>query len=133
MSTPLVFDTNILISGYLWGGKPRQAIKKVGESSLALLYSRETLDELIRVLSLKFDLTSSEIYRIIMDIKGMGTHIGISSKEHPIIEDRADNVFINLAIDGNASIIVSGDSHLLKLKTYKEIEIIRVTEFLRRF
>jgi uncharacterized protein len=132
VSTPLVFDTNILISGYLWGGKPRQAIQKAGRSGFTLLYSRETLDELIRVLSLKFDLISSEIYRIITNIKGMGTHTGISSREHPIIEDMTDNVFINLAIDGNAKIFVNGDSHLLKLRAYKEIEIIRVTEFLRR-
>jgi uncharacterized protein len=133
VSTPLVFDTNILISGYLWGGKPRQAIKKARESGFTLLYSRETLDELIRVLSLKFDLTSPEIYRIVMDIRGMGTHVGISSKENPIIEDQADNVFINLAIDGNASVIVRGDSHLLKLTIFKEIEIVRVAEFLRRY
>jgi len=32
-----------------------------------------------------------------------------------------------------AKVIVSGDSHLLKLKAYKGIEIITVAEFVRRY
>ena len=38
---------------------------------------------------------------------------------------------INLAIDGGAKTIISGDSHLLKLKEFKGIEIIKVADFLR--
>lgn len=38
MKTTLVFDTNILISGYLWRGKPRQAIKLVGEGGVESLF-----------------------------------------------------------------------------------------------
>jgi uncharacterized protein len=42
-------------------------------------------------------------------------------------------VFINLAIDGRARIIVSGDSHLLKLGSYKDIAMVRVSEFVKRY
>jgi predicted nucleic acid-binding protein len=59
----LVFDTNILISGYLWGGRPRQAIRVVKSRAFTLLYCRESIDELIRVLSMKFGLGSEEIFR----------------------------------------------------------------------
>jgi predicted nucleic acid-binding protein len=38
---------------------------------------------------------------------------------------------INLASDGGAKTIISGDSHLLKLKEYKGIKIIKVADFLR--
>ncbi len=133
MSIPLVLDTNVVISGYLWSGKPRQALKLARSEIFTLLYSRETLSELTRVLSLKFALTSSEIYSIVTDIQSIGTQTHISSKECPVIEDKTDNLFINLAIDGNARVIVSGDSHLLKLKRYKSIEVLRVSEFLGRF
>lgn len=133
MKKNIVFDTNVLISGYLWNGKPRQAIRLVESGDFSLLYCTGSMDELVRVLSAKFKLVSSEIYRVMLDIKRIGKRITISSKEHPINGDSSDNLFINLAIDGNAKTIVSGDSHLLNLKEYKGIEIITVVEFMRRF
>lgn len=132
MKKTVVFDTNVLISGYLWSGSPRQAIQLVKSGEFRLLYCKESIDELVRVLSMKFGLDATEIYRIVLDIKGMGRKVSISSKEHPINDDASDNLFVNLAIDGDAGIIVSGDSHLLKLKKYKCIEIVTVSEFLKR-
>jgi len=129
----LVFDTNILISGYLWTGKPRQAIRVVKSGGFRLLYCRESIDELIRVLSIKFRLDSGEIFRIVSDIHTIGKKTAIVTKDQPISEDITDNLFINLAIDGDARLIVSGDSHLLKLKEYKQIGIITVFEFLKRY
>jgi predicted nucleic acid-binding protein len=51
----------------------------------------------------------------------------------PRCRDSGEFSFINLAIDGNAKLIVSGDSHLLKLKRHSGIEIITVSEFIKRF
>lgn len=133
MKQTLVFDTNILISGYLWTGKPRQAIRVVKSGGFRLLYCRESIDELIRVLSIKFGLDSVEIFRIVSDIHTIGKKTTMVTKDQPISEDITDNLFINLAIDGDARLIVSGDSHLLKLKEYKQIGIITVFEFLKRY
>lgn len=133
MKQTLVFDTNILISGYLWTGKPRQAIRVVKSGGFRLLYCRESIDELIRVLSIKFGLDSGEIFRIVSDIHTIGKKTTIVTKDQPISEDITDNLFINLAIDRDARLIVSGDSHLLKLKEYKQIGIITVFEFLKRY
>ena len=123
MKQQLVFDTNVLISGYLWDGKPRQAIQLVKSGNFRLIYCRESLEELIRVLNTKFGLAEKEIYKIVVDLQTFGKNINISSTEHPITNDLSDNLFINLAIDGDAKIIVSGDSHLLKLKAFKGIAI----------
>jgi predicted nucleic acid-binding protein len=68
----IVFDTNVLISGYLWSGKPRQAIRLVKSGDFSLLYCTGSMDELVRVLSAKLELASSEIYRIMLDISGFG-------------------------------------------------------------
>ena len=43
MKVPVVVDTNVLISGYLWNGKPRQAIKIIRAAIYNLLYCRESL------------------------------------------------------------------------------------------
>lgn len=133
MNPKLVFDTNILISGYLWNGRPRQAIRVVKTKGFTLLYCKKSIDELIRVLSIKFGLDSEEIFRIVVDLQTIGENIGIVSKEHPITDDHTDNLFINHAIDGDARFIVSGDSHLLKLKKYKKIEMMTIYEFLQMF
>jgi uncharacterized protein len=45
-------------------------------------------------------------------------------------QDPKDNIIIETAYDGNADIIVSGDRHLLELKTFKGIKIMTIEEML---
>jgi uncharacterized protein len=132
LKIPIVIDTNVLISGYLWTGTPRQAIRIVGDPPYELLYCRESLTELVRILSEKFYLFPDEIIKIVSNIKHKGRQVYIDSDESPISEDASDNLFINLAIDGGAKTIISGDSHLLKLKEFRGIEIIKVAGFLKK-
>jgi putative PIN family toxin of toxin-antitoxin system len=132
LKIPIVIDTNVLISGYLWGGKPRQAIKIVADPPYELLYRSESLTELVRILSEKFYLSPHEISRVVSNIKHNGKQVHVVSGESPVSEDISDNLFINLAIDGGARTIISGDSHLLKLKEFKGIVIIKVADFLEK-
>lgn len=133
MKAVVVFDTNILISGYLWKGKPRDAIEVAKKCKLKLLYCKESIAELVRVLSVKFRFDAQEIYTIVSDLKANGKEISVVSQSCPVKEDPTDNLFVNMALDGRADIIVSGDSHLLKLKQHEQIEIIRVNEFVARY
>jgi len=48
-----------------------------------------------------------------------------------IKEDPADNKFLECALAADAKYIVSGDRHLLSLKTFKSIRILPPTEFLK--
>jgi putative PIN family toxin of toxin-antitoxin system len=41
-----------------------------------------------------------------------------------IHQDPFDNIFLALALDCGASLIISGDHHLLNLKAYKNIQIV---------
>jgi putative PIN family toxin of toxin-antitoxin system len=132
LKIPIVVDTNVLISGYLWSGKPRQTVKIVSVPPYEMLYCRESLIELVRILSEKFNLTLDEIVKIISDIKHNGKNIRVVSNQFPISQDLSDNLFINLATDGRAKTIISGDSHLLKLGKFSGIEIIKVADFLKR-
>lgn len=47
-----------------------------------------------------------------------------------VTDDPTDNIFLECAVDGSADFIVSGDRHLLAIKVYKGIEIMRAGEFL---
>ncbi|MDI6603573.1 MAG: putative toxin-antitoxin system toxin component, PIN family [Thermoanaerobacteraceae bacterium] len=48
-----------------------------------------------------------------------------------VSRDKDDDKFINCAIDGNCSYIISGDKDLLEIKEYKGIRILTVKEFLQ--
>ena len=50
MKVPVVIDTNILISGYLWKGTPRKVIRFARSENYELLYCTESMTELVRIL-----------------------------------------------------------------------------------
>ena len=130
MTKRVVFDTNLLISGYLWGGIPRKALEKTRTKEWILVLSEDGVREFIRVLSYsKFALTASEIQPIIRDLEENAEFVEVKSPVEVIKEDPSDNIFLSLALDGGASYIVSGDSHLLNLKRYKDIAIITAKQF----
>jgi putative PIN family toxin of toxin-antitoxin system len=130
-SRRVVFDTNILISGYLWKGSSRKAIEKVRQKQWVHLISDETVNELIRVLAYsKFGLTPAEMEPIIHDLLDISEHVNVKSKLNIISADPTDNIFLNLALDGQATVIVSGDHHLLDVKRFRDIPIISVRNFL---
>jgi uncharacterized protein len=127
----IVFHTNVFISGYLWEGGAREAVRLIRGQEYRLLICREMLAELIRVLSSKFHFETDIIYKIVQDIQSIGHTISVVSSNAPVTADPSDNLFINLACDGTASRIISGDSHLLKLKQYGGISIMTIADFLK--
>lgn len=109
----------------------RRALEKVREGEWVLLSSKDTVDELIRVLAYdKFGLRPNEIQPIIQDLTKIGHFLEVKTTVEIIKNDPTDNVFLALAIDGQAEIIVSGDHHLLDLGSFKGIPIVRVRKFL---
>jgi predicted nucleic acid-binding protein len=64
------------------------------------------------------------------------THFDIVEiKDCPAIikDDPADDKFIHCAKAGKANTIISGDRHLLRLKTYQKIKILTPSKFLNEF
>lgn len=126
----IVIDTNVLISGIVFGGKSRQILDLLAEQSVIVIVAEEILTELRRKISSKFpefieDLNKVELLlkRDTVLIKLGATHINIS-------RDTDDNKFIEAAILGKCSFIVTGDKDLLVLKSYENIRIVKPAEFL---
>lgn len=46
--------------------------------------------------------------------------------------DPKDNMFLEAAVEGRADCIVSGDKHLLRMKTFRGVDILTVGQFLDR-
>lgn len=133
MAKRVVFDTNVLVSGYLWQGLPRRALERIRSDDWTLLVSKDAIDELIRVLAYnKFGLNSEEIEPIIFDLTKITEFVEVKSKLQAIKEDPTDNIFLSLAVDGQAHLIVSGDHHILNLGEYRGIRIVPVRKFLNQ-
>jgi putative PIN family toxin of toxin-antitoxin system len=119
----IVIDTNIWISGLGWGGYPREVIKKDCE----ILTCNEQLSEIQRVLNYpKFIFTQEEKFRILSYIIKNTTLINISNKLR-VTKDPDDNMLIETALIGGASIIVTGDKNIFD---YRGIKVLTAKEFI---
>lgn len=129
-----VLDTNVLVSSALPGSRLRPLIDAWQRGRCRLLISPEIFDEYLRVLTYpKFQLSSDDIRRILeRDVMPYSEMVRVTSHVDVVKADPADNKFLACAIDGKADAIVSGDHHLLNLKTYQKIPIVTAREFLNR-
>ena len=63
-------------------------------------------------------------------INDISTVVDAPGHLHVIKEDPSDDVILETAVVGNADFLVTGDSHLLRLKNYQGIRILTPAEFL---
>ncbi len=130
----VVLDTNVLISALLFQGKLSKLLLPLKKGSYVLLFSEDTLSELIKVLHYpKFALTEEEIdYLLQFEILPYSKIVEVIFKlDKEICGDKEDQKFLELAISGKADYIVSGDNDLLEIKEFKKIKIISPAEFLK--
>jgi len=130
----VVLDTNVLISGIFWTGKPKKIINYARKRKIIFLTSKKLLEELKDVLTSKqkpFKLTKKEASIILDHLKKIGEICNIKSSISVCVHE-ADNRVLECAIDGKADYIVTGDKHLLEIGKFENIEIITVKEFLNK-
>jgi putative PIN family toxin of toxin-antitoxin system len=130
----IVIDTNVVISAILLGGGPGKLIDLWKKGRLTPLITEEIMAEYIRVLAYpKFMLSEEEInYIIHQEILPFFKVVKSVSGPAIIIKDRDDDKFIQCAQAGNAKIIISGDRHLLALKSHHNIKILTPIQFLQK-
>jgi len=128
----VVYDTNILIAGLLWKGLPYRCLLLAKAGVVELFLCKEIISELSLKLKDKFNFTDIEVKMVIKDIESFSNDIKIEGIMRVVKGDKDDDKFIECACVSNADCIVSGDRHLLDLKSYKEVEILSARDFLRR-
>jgi putative PIN family toxin of toxin-antitoxin system len=130
-----VFDTGVVVSAVLLPhSTPRQAFDLAMVSG-RLLASQSTVDELEEVLRRpKFNKYVSEQARLEF-LAALVSEIEIVPITQTIdaCRDATDNKFLELAVSGQASHIVSGDSDLLVLHPFRGVAILRPEKFLLAF
>ena len=129
----IVIDTNIYISAIFWGGKPREVIELGRSGHIWIFSSSEIEKEIDEKLRLKFKLDADEAIYVLLDFATFTTPVKITNRIKAVPDDPDDDKFIECALSCRADYIVSGDRHLLQLKEYKGIRIIKAADFLRLY
>lgn len=126
----IVFDTNIFISALvLPGSSAEKAILKVIEGSDELIISHDIIDEVLTVLSNKFNRNREALSRTAVNLAEIG--IIVKPRERiSIFHDEPDNRILECAAAGKADAIVTGDKEMLKLGSYQGVKIITLKDCL---
>ncbi len=128
-----VFDTNVLISALLFeNSKPAQALRYALTNGEVLL-SLDLLEELNEVLGLeRFNryLTTKEREDFLEALIERAVLVEITENVQECRDPKDDKV-LELALNGEAQYIISGDRDLLVLHPFRNVSVITVDEFLK--
>ena len=133
----VVIDTNLIVSGFIWGGTPLLLFRSIVEkmSQIEILTTQSLLDELKEVLSRsKFikmlNESGDSADNIIHFYQESTKQVEPAIIPPNVIRDPNDIKFLACAVGGQADYIITGDNDLLILKEYQEIRIVTASEFL---
>lgn len=132
----VVIDTNVLISRFLSpAGVPARIFEYLEHETFDLVVSEAILMEYGKVLRYKgiqarhgFD--EDKIGEVVENLRKIATIVEVDTALNVVQADPDDNKFLECAISGKASYIISGDTHLLQIKQYQTVQILSPTDFL---
>jgi len=130
----VVVDTNVAVSGLLWEGPPNDILRWARDGVLVLVACQETVKELARILQYKkfqsrlsmIGMSADEVTAYYMNLVRFVPNPKELPKVIPV--DPLDNLFLALASESKAQLIVSGDHHLLGLASHRGIQIVTPNE-----
>ncbi|MDH4300894.1 MAG: putative toxin-antitoxin system toxin component, PIN family [Nitrospira sp.] len=129
----VVFDTNVYVSAFLLPGSlAEDAFLRVQRRQATLFTSVPILTETAGVFRTKFQQGEEDVAAVLRLIGRVATIVKPSVRIM-VLEDLPDNRILECGVEAGADLIVTGDHHLLRLKTYQDVTIVRVSDFLRLF
>ncbi len=131
----LVLDTNTLISGLLVQPSMPQQVFDYATSQAILLMSKATQAELERVLIRpKFAryVSLEKRLKFIASLTARSEQVEITQRLE-ICRDPKDDKFLELAICGSATHLITGDDDLLVLNPFRNVEILKSSDFVSNY
>lgn len=125
----VVIDTNVFISGILFGGNPRKLLEAWIDKNFVCCISPELKAEILQKLGKKF-LLSSESLGYIEEALDTYCEKYVPEASVTILKDPTDNFLLELSEESQADFLVSGDKEVLSMKHYKNTVIISPREFI---
>ena len=132
-----VVDTNVLLSGLFWRGRPHALIEQVRAGVLTLISSPALLAELAEVMNRpKFQVilarSNTDPKRTLGELRRLAEIIDPPPLPAPVSRDPSDDAVLALAAASQADLIITGDADLLTLGTHAGIPIVDPAEAVTR-
>ena len=132
-----VIDTGVFVSALIRPqGRTGEVLHALKDNRFTLVYSSDILLEIVDVLGrdkfrIKYHI-SSEIIAVLIDLIRLRGELVIPTQKVTACRDPKDDIFLEAGLEGEAECIVSGDFDLLDMKSFENIPVLRVAEFLGR-
>ena len=125
----VIIDTNLWIS-FLITKDFKKLDNKIIKGKLKILFSLELIEEFLAVVERPkfrryFNRQDIEHLIELFDVYGEIVNVKSTVK---ICRDAKDNFLLALAKDGNANLLITGDSDLLVLKKFEKTRIIKIAD-----
>lgn len=130
----IIIDTNILTS-YLISKKIINLDKIFLADNISILFSKELIDELHEVIQrpkMRKYFTEEDAMTILIKLVQLG-EVYYPEKSIQICKDPKDNFLLDLAIEGKANYLITGDNDLLEIKKTGQTIIGNYNQFIEKF
>ena len=126
-------DTNVLISGLCFGGRPAQVLEQALTGKINLFTSAVLIDEFKAVMNAKFPGRQVVIMETLNELSQLWEMIldAALPRVRHVTADPTDDRVLECAVAARADFILSGDKHLLNLKSFGKIPILAPGVFLK--
>jgi putative PIN family toxin of toxin-antitoxin system len=127
-----VLDTNVLISGVIATGVPHEILLSGFNKEYQLVVSVPTLTEFRDTLLKypdRFHMDESEVQTEVETIRYFAEFVDPQEDITVVDNDPDDDKFLEAAVAGNVDYLVSGDSHLLSIDSFRDIDIVEPRTF----
>lgn len=131
----IVVDTRVAVSGLLWPGPPMMLLAHAQAGRCDILATPDMLAEITQVLQ------RSKFARRLMEMqvsyeapvsfyRRLVRTCRVPLRTAYCCKDPGDQMFVDLAVTEHAHLLISGDQHLLCMRTVGDTPIVRVREAL---
>ncbi len=132
----VVMDTNVVVSGLLFGGVPGRILSAWYNRAFVLVISSEIINEYHRVgqiLARGQPALLHDVEALLALVTRYASMVNPPPMVGPVSEDPDDDKFFAAALAGNARVIVSGDKHLLRVSGWNAIDVVKPRQFVERY
>ena len=128
----VVLDTNVIVSALHFSSGTLSAVwELLLEGKYRLVLSPSIVEETAGILRGRFLWQEEETRNILKILVRKADVVRVDTLLEVVPDDPKDNHILACALAGKADVVVSGDRHLLRLKEYEGIPIVRPMDFLR--
>jgi len=125
----ITVDTNFLISATQWDNSvAHKLLIDLIKINIEIFTTKEILGEFSKVLKRDFKYSEEETDEIVQKILEFLILIEPKQKVNVVKDDPDDNIVIECALASKSKYIITYDKHLLNIKEYEGIRIIRPEE-----